>query len=271
MRHVQRRQVHQLEGPELEADLVAQDAVDGGEVGHAFAHDAQGLRAKAAPGVVHDKAWGVLCLHGGVAHGFGIGGQRRADGRIGLEARNDLHHLHQRNGVEEVKPRQAFRVLEGCANRRHGQGGCVGRQHRIGAHHPLQFNEEGLFGIQPLHDGLHHQVAGRQLGHRCDRVQPCSQRRGLVCLDPAFGDQLVPLFLQGGAGGIGGPGVGVQQKNLAPGLGCNLRDAPAHGAGAHDGDVGKLNFHSGIMALALSGTYVQESFGPKNRIDCENP
>ena len=52
--------------------------------------------------------------------------------------------------------------------------------------------------------------------------------------------------------------MGVEQKYLAACLCGNLRNTPAHGAGTHDRDVRKLNFHSAIMALALRRTYVQE-------------
>jgi hypothetical protein len=75
VRDVQRGEVHQLERAELEADLVAQDAVDGGEVGHALAHDAQRLGVVAAAGVVDDEAGRVLRLHRRVAHLPGVGGQ----------------------------------------------------------------------------------------------------------------------------------------------------------------------------------------------------
>jgi hypothetical protein len=55
-------------GPELETHLVAQDAVNGGEIGHALADDAQCLGAKTTPGVVDDEARRVLRLHRGVPH-----------------------------------------------------------------------------------------------------------------------------------------------------------------------------------------------------------
>ena len=68
MRNIQRSEVHQLERAQLEARLVPQDPVDGREVGHALADDAQGLGPEAAARVVDDEARCVLRLHRRVAH-----------------------------------------------------------------------------------------------------------------------------------------------------------------------------------------------------------
>ena len=118
VRHVQGRQVHQLKRPELETHLVAQDAVNGGEVGHALTDDAQCLGAETTPCVVDDKARRVLRLHGGVPHFAGVGREGLAQGRSSLEACYHLHHFHQRHGVEEVKTRQPLRLLQARGNGR---------------------------------------------------------------------------------------------------------------------------------------------------------
>ena len=72
VRDVQRGQVHQFKRAELEAGLVFQYAVNGGEIGNAFTHDAQRFGAVTTPGVVDDKARRVLRLHGGVTHFTGV-------------------------------------------------------------------------------------------------------------------------------------------------------------------------------------------------------
>ena len=76
MRNVERRQVEQFERPEPKTGLVLEDAIDRREVRHAFARDAQRLRAVAAPRVIDDEAGRVLGLHGAVAHLRGIAGER---------------------------------------------------------------------------------------------------------------------------------------------------------------------------------------------------
>ena len=57
---IQGRQVHQFKGAEFEAHLVTQNSVDGGEVSHAFADDAQSLCAITASCMVDDEARRVL-------------------------------------------------------------------------------------------------------------------------------------------------------------------------------------------------------------------
>ena len=121
VRNIQSGQIHQFERAELEAGLIAQDAVYGGEIGDTLADDAQRFGAVAAPGMVDDEAGRVLRLHRRVAHLPGVAGQRAADGRTGSQAGNDFDHLHQRNGVEEVIARQALRMLQCRRDRRHGQ------------------------------------------------------------------------------------------------------------------------------------------------------
>ena len=72
MRDIQRGQVHQLERPKPESGLIAQDAVNRGEIGNALADDAQRFGAVAPPGMVDDEAWRVLRQHGRMPHLAGI-------------------------------------------------------------------------------------------------------------------------------------------------------------------------------------------------------
>ena len=84
MGHIQGGEVHQFKGAQLEAHLVFQDAVNGGEVAHRFAHDAQGLGAIAAPRMVDDEPWGVTGAHRGVAHVAGEGVELVANFAVGF-------------------------------------------------------------------------------------------------------------------------------------------------------------------------------------------
>ncbi|MCY1166223.1 hypothetical protein D9M73_61470 [compost metagenome] len=122
VRNVKCGQVHQFERAELEADLVAQDAVYGGEIGNAFADDAQCFGAVAATRMVDDKTRCVLRQYRCVPHLAGIVHQVVADGWAGLQPGNDFHHLHQRNRVEKVVTGEALWVLQFCRNGRDRQG-----------------------------------------------------------------------------------------------------------------------------------------------------
>ena len=72
MRYVQRGQIHQLKRAELEAGLVAQNAVNRHKIGHALRHNPQRLGAKTAPRVVDDEARRVSGLHRFVPHLNGV-------------------------------------------------------------------------------------------------------------------------------------------------------------------------------------------------------
>ena len=72
VRDIKCGQVHQLKRPEFEADLVAQNTVNGGKVCNAFADDSQRFGTVATACVVDDKTGCVLGQHCGVAHLFGV-------------------------------------------------------------------------------------------------------------------------------------------------------------------------------------------------------
>jgi hypothetical protein len=159
VRHVQGRQVKQLKGAEFEAHLIAQDAVDGGEIGNAFAHDAQRFGAITATRMVDDETRRVLSLNGCVAHLASKLGQALAHLGVGFEARNHFDHLHQRYGVEEVVARKLSWPLQGGSNCSHGQRGGVGHQHGAGCQHFFQIGEQAFLDVEPFDDGFDHQLA----------------------------------------------------------------------------------------------------------------
>ena len=101
--------------------MVFQNAVNGGEIGDAFADDAQGLGAVAPACMVDDEAGRVLRLHRGMAHLAGIRSQFGAHAGAGLEPGDDFHHLHQRHRVEKVEPGKLCRTFELGSNRRYRQ------------------------------------------------------------------------------------------------------------------------------------------------------
>ena len=105
-------QIKQLKGAKFEANLVFQNAIDGGEICNAFRHDAQRLSAVPAACMVNDKARGVIGLHGRMPHLFGKLSKTITDFRISFESSNDFNHFHQRYRVEEVETDYPLWVLE---------------------------------------------------------------------------------------------------------------------------------------------------------------
>ena len=271
MRHVQCRQVHQLEGPELETHLVAQDAVNGGEVGHALADDAQCLGAKTTPGVVDDEARCVLRLHRGVPHFAGVGCEGFAQGWFGLEACYHLHHFHQRHGVEEMETGQSFGLLQRGCNGRHRQGRSVGCPHHVGWQGALQLCEECLLDLKTLHHRLNHQLARPEISQSVGNLQLVTPGLDLLFCHAAFGGEFGPLLLDGLPGFVCCAGLGIKQPDVTARLCRNLRYALAHGPRAHHGDAGKMNFHSAIMAAALRCHLCARFQRAKNKINCETP
>ena len=243
VRNIQCRQVKQLEGAELEADLVAQDAVDGGEIGNAFAHDAQGFCAITATGVVDDEAWRVLRLHSRVAHLAGKFRQALANSGIGFESGDDLDHFHQGHRVEEVVTRKLSRALQCRCNSGHRQGGCVGDQHRCRGQDFFQVCEQAFLDVELFHNGFDHQFTVSQVLHAGRAQQTAFVSCHGFSSQSAFFLQLVPLLEHGITRFLDGFSLCVIQPDLAARLGCNLGDAPAHGAGANDGHFGECESH----------------------------
>ena len=179
-------EVHQLKRAELEANLVFQDAIDGGEVGYAFAHQPQSLGAVTASGVVNNEARRILGADRGVAHLPGKHGQGVAHGCVGLQASDDLYHLHQRHRIKEVKARQPLRPLEPspqCCDRQRrgvaGQNGIRGEQF-------LELAKKVGLGIEAFHNRLYHQLAGGQLSQGSHAVQARLVASHLSLLQSSF-------------------------------------------------------------------------------------
>ncbi len=234
-------------GPSLKAHLVFQDAVDGGEVGHAFAHHAQGLGAVAAPGVVDDEAGRVLRGHGGVAELAGEGGQPLAHRCAGLQSGDHLHHLHQRHRVEEVKARQLGGPLERRGNRRDRQRRGVGGQHRVGPDDAFEFGEQALLDVEPLDDRLDHQIARCEVAQGIGQPEPVHAGLHLLDRHLVLGDQRLPGGLQCITRGERCTGLDIEQPDLAACLGRHLGDSAAHGAGSHDACVLKDGLHKRVV------------------------
>jgi hypothetical protein len=77
-----------------------------------------------------------------VAVGAREAGQAFAHGRVGLEAGDDLDHLHQRYRIEKVVTRKARRVLERGGDGGDRQRGGVADQHHVGGDHVFELLED---------------------------------------------------------------------------------------------------------------------------------
>ena len=249
VRNVEPRQVHEFERAELEADLVFQDAVDRGEVGHTLTHDTQRLCAVGTPGVVHDETRCVLRLYGCVAHLPCIFGQARTHGGVCLEPGNDLNHLHQGHGVEEVITRKLCRALQSGRDGGDGQRRGVGHQHRVRAHDVFQLRKQALFDVQPLHSGFDHQVTVVQVPQTGSGLESGFVGIGRGGIDAAFVLKLVPLCGNGCMGLAAGFWIQVEQLNRAARLGRDLRNTAPHGTCAN-------NTYGGITDSHILGSVV---------------
>ena len=247
---IQRSQIKQFERPEFEADLVAQNAVHGGEIGHTFAHHTKRLGAITAPGVVDDETRRVLGADRRVPHLAGVGGQLRARIGAGLQPGDDFHHFHQGHRVEKMETRETLRVLELGGDGGDGQGRGVAGQHRVGPHDAFEFAKQAHLDVQALDHGLNHQAAARQSGQRIHAGQARLERSCLVGIQAAFFVHPVPLGENCLLRSAGGAGLGVEQQNGAAGLRGDLGDATAHRARADDGCRFKNWIHGFIIRLA---------------------
>ena len=121
MGYIQSGEVHQFERPELEAHLVAQDAVNGREVRHTFTNNAQSFRAISTPSMVNDKARRVLRQHCLVAHGLHIRLELLTCSWRCCQTRHHLHHLHQYNRIEKMQACKTFGMRHAGSQYRDGQ------------------------------------------------------------------------------------------------------------------------------------------------------
>ena len=244
MGNIQPGQVHQFKRPEFEADLVFQNPVDGGEIGNTFIDDAQRFGAITATGVVNNKTRCVLRLHRRVPHLPGVCGQVGADAGAGFEPGNDLDHLHQGNRVKEVKAGKLRWPFQLCRNGRYRQRRRVRGQYRGWTNQSLQFGEQTGLDVQPLHHGLHDQVAIDECGECVRTLQAGFVQDGLGCIQSTFCAQLVPLRKNSSLRRTRCVKLHVKQQHAAASLRGNLGDAPSHGASPYDADSGKNWFHA---------------------------
>ena len=111
MGHIQGGQIKQLKWAKFEANLVFQNAVDGGEICHAFRHNAQSFGAITTARMIDDETWRVVGLNRRMAHLFGKLGEAFTNFWGRLQACDYFNHFHERYGVEEVVARKMSRAL----------------------------------------------------------------------------------------------------------------------------------------------------------------
>jgi hypothetical protein len=187
-------------------------------------------RLVAKPGAVLDDD---DLLAEALAEGAG-GGEHVGARALGHHHLEQLHHVHR---VEEVGPDHPPRIGDGRRDRRDRQRARVRSEHAAGGGQGRDLGQEPLLEVEPLRDGLDHEVraggrrrevSGRQAGER----QVADLGRHL-----ALGDALVEV----GAHGRRGLGeltrVGVGQHHRHPRHGRHLGDAVPHRARADHADA----------------------------------
>ena len=154
--------------------------------------------------------------------------------RVGLEARDHLHQLHQRHRVEEVHADEAARRLQAVGERGDRDRGGVRGEDAARVDLGLELAEQGPLGFGVLDDRLDHQADAGGFVEPVDRADAGDRGLRLLGVELALGDQALERLLELGAGRGGGAFAGVEQAHRVPGLGRDLGDARAHDAGADD-------------------------------------
>ena len=106
MGHIQGGQIKQLEGAKFEANLVFQNAIDGGEIGHAFGNNPQRFSAVTTARMVDDETRCVVGLYWGMTHLCCKCSESFAYGWAGFQTCDDFHDLHQGDRIEKVITRK---------------------------------------------------------------------------------------------------------------------------------------------------------------------
>src|SRR5690606_7492516 len=251
VRDIKAREIHELEGPHTKARLLPHDRINDMKRGHTFLGGFQTLGVHAAPTVVDDETGHILRAHGGVPHTPGKSHERVAILRVAARTVDHFHHLHERDGVEEVIAHHALRTL---ATRRDGgdrQRGRVRRQDAVGAYDLLELRKQIHLDIEALDNRLDNQIDTRhffETGAGCDILQ------GTGC---AFGrhtalfHQLLPDLLQRGSRRLDRLRLHVKQAHLHAGLGGNLGNTAPHGPCPDHAD--NLDVVHSVSSLISSG------------------
>ena len=140
----------------------------------------------------------------------------------------------------------ASRAVEPSRDRCHGDGRGVGGQDRVGSHHGFCRTEELSLCVQILDDRLDDEAGGTEFADAGDRTDACEDRGAVVLAQASPGDLRCERGCDAVKPARSGAGLGVVNQHLRAG-GCrHLRDAGAHGAGAHDRDHIACRPHSGL-------------------------
>ena len=163
VRHVQRGQVQQFKGTELETHLVFQNSIDRGEIGNALGHHTQRLGAVAPSCVIDDEAWGVLGANALVSHVLGQLAQGLAGGFAGGQARHNFHHFHQGDWIEKMKTGKALGVVQLRSQGGDGQRRGVAGNHCFVRQQVFKLGKQGFFDGDVFHHGFNDQITLLQI------------------------------------------------------------------------------------------------------------
>ncbi|MNT12935.1 hypothetical protein D3C72_1478850 [compost metagenome] len=128
----------------------------------------------------------------------------------------------------------AARLLRTHGDRGDRQRGRVRGDDGVFAQHGFELGDQIALDLQLLDDGFQHHVAAGQVFQRAAGLDAGQRGLGVGGADLALVGELGQRVLQVLARGGHGLRVGVVQVDGQARLRGDLRDAPAHGAGADD-------------------------------------
>ena len=183
---------------------------------------------------VHDEGGEVFGAGCGFAEPFHNSGQRFIGFLIGGDAANKLDQLHDRHGVHEVEPHEAFGPIGGRSQPCDGNRRGVGGQDRIFAQMRCKACKNLLLDRLFLGRGLDDQITGANRGN-FRRGVDIGQGRGLCRrIGLALGDLTVEIIADLRNRTFDRAGGDIVQAHLVSGLRHDMGNAAAHLACANN-------------------------------------
>ena len=162
--------------------------VDGGDGADAFVEGVDRLVDHRHEHAVDDEGGEILGVGGGFAERLGKGDGGVVGRRIGGDAPDDLHEIHQRHRVHEVQADESLRAIRGRRQPGDRDRGGVRREQGVGAEIRREAGEDGLLDRLVLGRRLDRQVGGADFRQACPDPDAGQSSRHSIVLDDAPGD-----------------------------------------------------------------------------------
>ncbi len=183
--------------------------------------------------MVHYEAGHIGGAHWRVAHFPGHGHQGVTRFGVGAQAVDNLDHLHQGHGVEEMEAGHAAGTPARLGNGRDGQRRRIGRQNAVVGNNGFKLLEQPALYLQAFDHRLDHQNGGAHCLQVGTCLNTCQGLGGRIGAHSFLGDQACPNPLEVGARCGNRVRAHVIQQDVHAGLSRNLRNAAPHGARAN--------------------------------------